>query len=150
MDTEKTWIPDERLSEVVGGAGDSGRFVWPVPGFYCISSHFMDPDNPHGIVIAGAGIEGAQVMAAETGTVNSLWYSTGGWGGGYGTYCMIDHPDGRSTLYAHLAQLVVSPGEQVFRGQMIGSVGRSGDTTAPGLYFETRRSGVPYDPMSEY
>ena len=57
----------------------------------------------------------------------------------YGNAILIDHPNGYSTLYAHLSNKEVSPGSQVNAGQEIGKVGQSGNTTGPGLHYEVRK-----------
>jgi hypothetical protein len=57
----------------------------------------------------------------------------------YGNAVLIDHPNGYSTLYAHLKNKEVSPGSQVSAGQEIGKVGQSGNTTGPGLHYEVRK-----------
>lgn len=130
----------------------SGVYIWPVPGFHTVITSFaeMRDVGKKGIDIASAGICGAMVVAACDGTVDSDSYACDGWGDGYGTYCLINHEDGRSTLYAHLSKIKVSPGDKVRQGQVIGYVGATGDTDTPKLHFETRLWGVCYDPMSEF
>ena len=51
---------------------------------------------------------------------------------------MVDHGNGYSTYYAHLSSILVRPGESVARGQRIGSVGNTGNSTGPHLHFEIR------------
>ena len=134
------------------GIVGTGNYMWPVPGFTYISSDFYDTDNRssmHGAIdIAGVGIYGAKVVAADSGTV--IQGSVGGWGGGYGTYLVIDHGNGRSTLYAHMSGTAVSIGQTVSKGQTIGFVGSTGNSTGPHLHFETRSYGTKYDPMTEF
>lgn len=151
---DKKLLGDNELQQVAGGTGNgSAGYVWPVPGFHVITAYFYDPSSSvmnGGIDISGAGISGAAVVAAADGTVNPTYFCDGGWGGGYGTFCMIDHPEGKSTLYAHLSSVCVSPGQVVHCGQVIGFVGETGDVSGPCLHFETRKMGVKYDPMSEF
>jgi murein DD-endopeptidase MepM/ murein hydrolase activator NlpD len=65
----------------------------------------------------------------------------------YGNAILIDHSNGYSSLYAHLSNKEVSPGTQVTKGQEIGKVGQSGNTTGPGLHYEIRRGkNNPVDP----
>lgn len=140
------------------GGGDSpsysSGYTWPCPGYYYITSPFGDMDGrstPHtGVDISGSGIYGAPIVAADSGMVDYSWYASDGYGGGYGNYCMIDHDGGRSTLYGHMCQIIVSPGQYVQQGQVIGYVGSTGYSTGPHLHFECRQNGVPYDPMSEF
>ncbi len=60
-----------------------------------------------------------------------------------GTYIVIRHQIGFSTVYGHLMQTFVQPGQTVSRGQRIGLVGSSGKSTGPHLHFEVRRHGRP-------
>lgn len=137
---------------VPGPSYGTGNYTWPVPGFTYISSDYYDTDgrsSMHGAIdIAGIGIYGAQVVAADSGTV--ITGSVGGWGGGYGTYLVIDHGNGKSTLYAHMSGAAVSIGQSVSKGQVIGFVGSTGYSTGPHLHFETRLNGYKYNPMDEF
>lgn len=145
-------------SSSVGPSGEQtvtprgSRYVWPVPGFYYLSSDYYDTIGRaamHGAIdIAGSGIYGSKVVAAASGKVVSG--SVGGWGGGYGTYLVIDHGNGYATLYAHMSGTAVSIGSEVKQGQTIGFVGSTGRSTGPHLHFETRYNGSRYNPMEEF
>ena len=63
---------------------------------------------------------------------------------------MICHAGGKMTVYGHLTSLTVSSGQSVSRGQVIGYVGSTGNSTGPHLHYECRLNGVRYNPMSEY
>lgn len=137
-------------------------FAWPTPGFVSLSSEWFEDRevyNHGGIDIAGAGIMGTPVVAAADGTViatnSSCTHNWGksyscGCGGGYGNYVMISHAGGKMTVYGHLTSLTVSTGQSVSRGQVIGYVGSTGNSTGPHLHYECRLNGVRYNPMSEY
>lgn len=137
-------------------------FAWPTPGFVSRSSEWFEDRevyNHGGIDIAGAGIMGTPVVAAADGTVvatnSSCTHNWGksyscGCGGGYGNYVMISHAGGKMTVYGHLTSLTVSTGQTVSRGQVIGYVGSTGNSTGPHLHYECRLNGVRYNPMSEY
>lgn len=137
-------------------------FAWPTPGFTYLSSEWYEDRevyNHGGIDIAGAGIMGTPVVAAADGTViasnSSCTHNWGksyscGCGGGYGNYVMISHAGGKMTVYGHLTSLTVSSGQSVSRGQVIGYVGSTGNSTGPHLHYECRLNGVRYNPMSEY
>lgn len=142
----------------------SDNYMWPVPGFTYITSTFYEDRGwkIHGALdIAGANMMGTPVYSADSGTVTfafsgcthnwpkDMSYSCG-CGGGFGNYLMIDHGEGYSTLYAHLTSLVVSTGQTVKKGEVIGYVGTTGHSTGPHLHFETRYFGEKYDPMREY
>lgn len=137
-------------------------FAWPTPGFVSRSSEWFEDREVYkhgGIDIAGAGIMGTPVVAAADGTVvatnSSCTHNWGksyscGCGGGYGNYVMISHAGGKMTVYGHLTSLTVSSGQSVSRGQVIGYVGSTGNSTGPHLHYECRLNGVRYNPMSEY
>ena len=153
-----------------GSSGDSGYtppsssggYVWPCPGFYYLSSEWNEDRytyNHGAIDIAGGGIMGATVVAADSGTVISSnsscvhnWGKSGscGCGGGYGNYVWIDHGNGKATVYAHLSSVSVSTGQYVSQGQVLGYVGSTGESTGPHLHFECRYYGEKYNPMTEF
>ncbi len=134
-----------------------GRFGWPCPGFYTLTSGFGPRWGTHhsGIDIASGGISGAPAVASLSGTVihvtsgcshNYPKSSSCGCGGGYGNYVIISHSGGYSTLYAHLTSVAVSNGQYVSQGQTIGYVGSTGFSTGPHLHFEVRKNGSRVDP----
>lgn len=89
---------------------------------------------------------GTPIVAAADGRV-----ARAGWYGGYGNYTCIDHgrADGQrlSTCYGHQSRLLVSPGQRVRAGQVIGLVGSTGASTGPHLHFEVRLGGRAVDPL---
>ncbi len=136
-------------------------FLWPVPGYYYVISKFgEDRGYSHkGIDITGSGIMGANVVAAFDGKVIACnddcihnWGKSGscGCGGGYGNYVLIEHANGKQTLYGHLSATTVSLNQKVTKGMTIGYVGSTGWSTGAHLHFECRYDGVPYNPMQEY
>lgn len=154
--------PSTTPSTIVSPTPSASGYTWPVPGFYYLSSEWNEDRytyNHGAIDIAGGGIMGATVVAADGGTVISSyngcahnWGKSGscGCGGGYGNYVMIDHGNGKMTVYAHLTNAVVSTGQSVSQGQVLGYVGSTGYSTGPHLHFECRLNGVKYNPMLEY
>lgn len=117
----------------------TGQFAWPVDGGW-VSDVFISDRNHKGFDIA-ADI-GTDIYAAGDGVVVSA-----GWNpGGYGYFVMIDHLDGYQTVYAHMSQVYAIVDTQVKRGQLIGAVGSTGDSTGPHCHFEVRYMGVCYDP----
>ena len=125
-----------------------GKFEWPVPGYYTITSVFSSARlhpvlgvvRPHdGIDISAPS--GANVIAAGDGTVI---YS--GWNSGYGNCIMIDHGGGYVTLYGHASSLLVSKGDKVARGQSIMKIGMTGLATGPHLHFEVEINGTAVEP----
>jgi murein DD-endopeptidase MepM/ murein hydrolase activator NlpD len=99
----------------------------------------------HSGIDVGAGM-GAPIVASADGEVVRAGYS-----GGSGNYTCIYHGrrggDAVSTCYAHQSQILVRPGQQVRRGQLIGRVGSTGTSTGPHLHFEVRLDGNPVDPV---
>jgi murein DD-endopeptidase MepM/ murein hydrolase activator NlpD len=124
-----------------------GALRWPADG--PITSPFGIRRHPifrithlHTGVDIGA-LWGSPVLAAADGQVIHA-----GWFGGYGKLVVVDHGAGVSTLYAHLYEILVSPGASVRRGQVVGRVGSTGFSTGPHLHFEIRIDGQPIDPLS--
>ncbi|MBE9197858.1 MULTISPECIES: peptidoglycan DD-metalloendopeptidase family protein [unclassified Nodularia (in: cyanobacteria)] len=76
---------------------------------------------------------GTPVVAAAEGTVQ-----TANWMGGYGLTVVVNHPSAQQTLYAHMSELFVQPGQRVEQGTVIGRVGSTGNSTGPHLHFEVR------------
>ncbi len=93
------------------------------------------------------GINGGKIRASNSGKV---LYS--GWYGGYGKVVIIDHGiiNGQpiTTLYAHMSGYVVSAGQNVLKGQVIGYEGSTGYSTGPHCHFEVRVNGKPQNPLN--
>lgn len=86
------------------------------------------------INVPGTRDYGNPVRARWAGRVVTVRYLTYS----YGRHVKIAHPNGRTTLYAHLSRIVVRPGQRVRYGQLIGRVGSTGNSTGPHLHFEVR------------
>jgi LysM repeat protein len=89
-----------------------------------------------------ASTYGTSILAAASGQV--IVSKSGGWGGGYGTYVVIKHPNGMQTLYGHLSQALVSVGQNVTKGQEVGKMGSTGQSTGVHLHFEVRGGRNPF------
>lgn len=113
-------------------------FIWPVAGM--LSQGFSRYHS--GVDLAGP--IGSPIAAAAGGTVASVAQER--WG--YGWHVVVDHGNGRSTLYAHLSQINVSPGQKISQGQTVGLRGNTGRSTGPHLHFEVRINGIPQNPLS--
>lgn len=119
--------------------------VWPVRGW--ISSSFGDRSNPvtgksgfhSGVDIAND--HGSPIRASADGEV-----SFAGWEGGYGKLVVLNHGNGFSSYYGHLAEIKAGVGQKVVRGQVLGSMGATGNTTGPHLHYEIRLYGAAVDP----
>lgn len=117
------------------------RFTWPAVG--PITSYF-GRGHPTGIDI-GLDHDGAgAIRAAADGVVS---FAGGDECCGYGLYVVIDHDEGSSTLYGHLAAFSVELGQRVVQGQVIGVGGSTGNSDGRHLHFELRVGGVLVDPL---
>lgn len=105
----------------------------PIYGWYGGGHKGLDISPPYG----------TPVYAAEGGVV--VWVEYLNYG--YGYNFLIDHGNGYQTLYAHLSEVLVAPGERISRGQHIGRVGTTGRVTGPHLHFEVWRNGVIINPL---
>ena len=85
---------------------------------------------------------GTPIFAVADGEV--IIARTSGWNGGYGRYIVVSHANGTQTLYAHLSELEVSVGDSVAKGQTIGLMGSSGESTGSHLHFEVRGGVNPF------
>lgn len=132
-----------------GGGKGGGRFGEHrvIPGRARISLRFGEPgDAGHGQA-RHTGLDlsapaGTPVLAFELGTV----VATGDEPDGYGRYILLEHGDGRHSLYAHLRRMYVRDGERVEAGQFIGEVGSTGHSSGAHLHFELIEQGRPVDP----
>lgn len=129
-----------------------GEFTWPTPSCHVITSHYSPRrKNPvtgvwkrHTGTDIGAAY-GTAIVAANSGTV-----TLAGWNSGYGNCVIIDHGGGKATLYGHMSSLGVSRGQSVTKGQQIGRVGSTGNSTGPHLHFEILINGAAVDPMQYF
>lgn len=130
----------ERQAELKKAQADPHRFGLPHPGV--VTSTFGPRwGRPHqGIDIAGAA--GEPIRASKGGVVE-----TAGVLSGYGNVVIVDHGDGFSSLYAHLSEIGVAPGQPVKKGARVGALGCTGTCYGDHVHFEIRVGGVPHDPM---
>jgi murein DD-endopeptidase MepM/ murein hydrolase activator NlpD len=108
---------------------------------------FEPPFNGFAHFHTGIDIAGPQhepVLAAEDGQVVVAATGTSG----YGKYVVLTHGQGVTTLYGHLDQILVKPGDRVSQGSAIGLEGSTGNSTGPHLHFEVRVNGTPVDPVT--
>lgn len=119
--------------------------LWPVKG--PITAGFgerLDPLSGEGAFHAGTDISaplGTDVEASADGIVLSA-----GPDGGYGNSILLDHGYGLTTRYGHLSKIYVVVGQEVKRGQVIGTVGMTGKATGPHLHYEVRVQDAPVNP----
>lgn len=126
-------------------------FIWPLPGAGRVTTEFGADQWVNGVFSSGhKGLDiaiagGTPIYAAHNGTVAA---TTGHWS--YGNVVMIDNGDGISTLYAHMQPpgAIVSVGQTVTQGQVIGYVGSTGNSSGNHLHFEVRVNGVRQNPRN--
>lgn len=115
----------------------SGRFLWPAYGIlsqsYRLDHRALDIAAP----------TGSPITASDRGVVLRA-----GWNNqGYGNFVIVDHNIDYITLYAHLDTILVTEGEVVAQGQVLGTVGSTGNSTGPHLHFEIRDFGRLSNPL---
>ena len=121
-------------------------FERPMPGSRVTSTFGVRADPFLGRKALHSGIDfaeaqGTVIHATAPGTVTKA-----GNFGGYGNMVEIDHGNGISTRYGHMARVTVEVGQTLERGATIGAVGSTGRSTGPHLHYEVRRDGVAVDP----
>ena len=127
----------------------NGVMTWPVPGRSTISSPFGPRRSPiTGRQEQHTGIDipaptGSDLVAAQDGIV-----IFSGWMNGYGNTVRIDHGENVVTLYGHNSSNLVSAGESVVAGQLIGRIGSTGFSTGAHSHFEVRYQGTAVNPMN--
>ncbi len=140
------FIPDGELTAVVsrpntGGGKTSqptyaGFYMRPIVGG--VKSQGIHGHN--GVDLAS--VYGANILASADGQV--IVSRSSGWNGGYGLYIVVKHSNGTQTLYAHLSKVLVSVGDNVTQGQVIGKMGSTGRSTGVHVHFEIRGARNPF------
>lgn len=121
----------------------SGMFLWPVKGDVVAEFGPLPGKGQHNDGINIAVPRGTQVKAAENGVVVYVGNELKG----FGNLLLIKHADGWMTAYAHTEQMKVQRGDRVRRGQVIATVGSSGNAAQPQLHFEIRRGTEAVNPL---
>ena len=143
-------LEEERKQNNIVISSETG-YLWPLPGYYRLSSLFGYRIHPiTGVAHSHTGIDipasgGTPILAAKSGQVVTSAYHYS-----YGNYVVIDHGNGNSTLYAHMSSRAVSEGQMVTQGQVIGYVGTTGSSTGNHLHFEVRDNYTRVDPESKF
>ena len=136
----------------------TGRLLWPIPhatitqGFgptpYVFEASYAGFPHFHTGIDLAVPL-GTPVFAAADGVVMLArpMADNSGLLVGYGKYVIIQHDAGLKTLYGHLLSIGVKEGDIVHRGQLVGLVGSTGNSTGPHTHFEVRIENSPVDPM---
>ncbi|NOU97074.1 peptidoglycan DD-metalloendopeptidase family protein [Paenibacillus sp. LMG 31456] len=127
-------------TKVIPGVG-TGSFAWPIYRAK-LTSEF---GKRWGAFHPGTDMvsENKTIMAADNGKTVFA-----GWKNGYGNCIIIDHQNGFSTLYGHLSKLSVSEGELVQKGEKIGIMGATGNSTGVHLHFEVHKGDGQENPLN--
>ena len=119
----------------------------PAPGYSVSSTFGVRRDPLLGTPAMHSGMDfraptGAEVLAAADGIVVAA-----GWNGGYGRMVEIRHADGFTSRYAHMSKILVTKGQEIAAGDVLGKVGSSGRSTGPHLHYEVHRHGEAINPV---
>ena len=126
----------------------SSGFIYPLgaSGFvtdaYGYRYHPIDGDYKFHPAVDFAVPQGTPIYATKSGTVTAATYNEYN-----GYYVAINHNDGYTSLYAHMTNFVVSVGQTVSQGEVIGYVGSTGYSTGPHMHFEITYGGASVNPM---
>lgn len=122
---------------------DAPAFAWPVSGR--VISEF-------GTTASGGKNDGINISTVMDAPIHASASGTVTYAGdelkNYGNLVLIKHAGGFTTAYAHADRLVVSRGDFVAKGQVIGYAGQTGDVSAPQLHFEIRQQTTPVNPRT--
>lgn len=148
---------ERQIQEAIAWSGEfevqytGGLMIWPIAksGTY-ITSGYGNRLHPiqgvykyhSGLDIGNAGF-GAPIVAAMDGVVTYASEM-----GGYGNCVMISHGNGIITLYGHGQDIIAKVGDQVKQGDIIMTVGSTGNSTGPHLHFEVRVNGTVVNPLN--
>jgi murein DD-endopeptidase MepM/ murein hydrolase activator NlpD len=119
----------------------------PAPGHAVTSPFGVRTDPLIGAAALHPGMDfrapiGMEAKVTAPGTVMRA-----GWAGGYGRMVEVDHGNGFATRYAHLSQILVSVGQKLNAGDVVGRTGSSGRSTGPHLHYEIRHNGQAVNPI---
>lgn len=130
-------------SQPLAPVGNAPAFAWPVSG-RVIADFGSTANGGRNDGINIATTMDAPIHAAASGSVTYAGDELKG----YGNLVLVKHSGGFTTAYAHADRLVVSRGDFVAKGQVIGYSGQTGDVASPQLHFEIRSATTPVNPRS--
>ena len=127
----------------------NAKWITPVTGYRLTSAFGMRKHPVLGVVRMHNGIDmacaaGTPIYATRAGTVTRTAYQANG----AGNYVSINHLDGFSSIYMHMTHYVVSQGQSVSQGQLIGYVGNTGISTGDHLHFGISYAGTYVNPLA--
>ena len=142
---DKNVSTEQKVAQAPGNGIATGKFAWPVKYTRNITSGYGPRWGSfhEGIDIAQGGIMGQPVFAADGGYVESVVYSSKG----YGNNVVINHGNGFKTRYAHLSKITVKKGQKMSKGGQLGNVGSTGFSTGPHLHVNVVENGKCVNPV---
>ena len=141
--SEVVIVGTKKMPNMATGSGGTGTYFYPITSDKAYISAYMGDGRGHkGLDIAAP--RGTEIYSACDGVVSKVNYT--GWGGGYGIYVMVENDDGNTCMYAHMCYtaLDIKEGDVVKRGQLLGYVGTTGNSTGNHLHFEVRTPDNKY------
>jgi len=116
----------------------SNKLAWPTVGarmtqYYSWRHHAVDIANK----------TGTPIYACDSGVIE-----VAGWGTGYGNQIVVNHGGGKKSRYGHMSKFYVVKGQTVEKGEAIGAMGSTGNSTGPHLHFEYIINGIKYNPLN--
>jgi murein DD-endopeptidase MepM/ murein hydrolase activator NlpD len=138
----ETLLIDKQLQKALTPSG------WPVKGGWVSSAFGMRADPFNGRRSMHHGVDIASPLGSSIHAMGDGVVTFAGKKRGYGNMVEINHGQGYSTRYAHVAEWLVRVGDRVARGQPVAKVGITGRSTGPHLHFEVLRSHRKVDPVS--
>ena len=149
----KTAAPAKRASRATRASRPARSWVAPMRGSVSSGFGYRWGSMHAGLDLVNGSGGGSPVFAAAAGTVKEARCTSpdcshrGGLSmPGYGNKVDIAHPGGVMTRYGHLVKFVVSPGQRVKAGELVGFEGATGNVTGPHLHFEVHVGGSAVDP----
>lgn len=140
------------------GAGYSftptdGTYQWPVPGYYPSASDDFFGTRLHpiwGTYLTHYGVDCGAPSGTPIHAMGNATVISAGWNGGYGNCVIIDLGNGIQALYGHMSSIAVSSGQTISKGDVVGYVGSTGDSTGAHLHFGVMLNGSFVDPLGYF
>ena len=135
--------PDDQIddSDRVVAQDQHTDYIWPVSRIDVSSDYGYRRGNLHAGIDLRAPL-GMRIFASAAGRVIFSGHKRG-----YGNLIVIDHGGGIETAYAHNNRNIAKKGQRVNQGQVVATVGRSGNATGYHVHFEFRRHGKAVNPV---
>lgn len=149
MDLLAVRMAELRLLQLKPSKKKPLQFVWPVDpvvitSVYGNRVHPITGQERDHLGLDLAAKRGQLVTAAARGVVLRA-----GWNGAHGNQVIVEHDGNVTTRYSHLSRVLVTPGEVLEEGDVVGAAGKTGLATGVHLHFELWRDGQPVDPLDE-